>query len=140
MTASHLAFFLDLNRAAATAARRFDAELGSVHGLGLNDFQLLYALDLSPGRRLKRNELARALGLTPSGVTWILRPLVKRRLVTSQASSEDARVAFAALTEAGHRLVADALPSARRFAAELLEERVTKDELARAAQVIAGLT
>jgi DNA-binding MarR family transcriptional regulator len=139
MAALHLQFFLDLSRAQAMASRRFDAELGAVHGLGLNDLQLLLALEQAPGHRLRRIDLAQHLGLTPSGVTWMLRPLTKRRLVASEASDEDARVAFAVLTEAGRRLVAEAVPSARRLAAELLQPRLGKEELERVAHVLARL-
>jgi DNA-binding MarR family transcriptional regulator len=139
MSARHLNVFLDLQRAQATAARRFDAELGGVHGIGLADLHLLHALAEAPERRLRRGELARALGLTASGVTWTLRPLVKRRLVASAASSDDARVTYAVLTDAGRRLLADALPTARRFAAELLEPRLGKPELERLSATMGAL-
>jgi DNA-binding MarR family transcriptional regulator len=139
MSVLHLKFFLDLNRAHALASRRFDAELGGVHGIGLNDLQLLYALEQAPDRRLRRIDLAQQLGVTASGVTWMLRPLIKRRLVSSQASESDARVAFAVLTEAGRRLVAEAIQSARRLAAELLETHVTKQELAHMVDLIVRL-
>jgi DNA-binding MarR family transcriptional regulator len=129
MSALHLKVFLELSRLHAVAVRRFDAELGGVHGLGLTDLQLLHALDQAPDRRLRRIDLAQQLGVTPSGVTWLLRPLTKRRLVTTQASESDARVSYAVLTDAGHRLVGEALPSARRLAAELLEPHVPKSAL-----------
>jgi len=140
MGALHLKLFLDLNRARAVAARRFDAELGAVHGIGLNDLQLLLALDQAPERRKRRSDLARELGVTPSGVTWMLRPLVKRRLVAGEASGDDARVAFAVLTEAGRRLVAEALPSARALAGEFLESRLDKSEVSPAAELVARLS
>lgn len=134
-----LSFVLDLNRAHAMVSRRFDAVLGGLHGIGLNDLHLLATLDQAPGRKMRRVDLARELGVTPSGVTWMLRPLTKRRLVASEASEEDARVAFAVLTEGGRRLVADALPSGRDLAGELLEGGASKQELAGAAAVIAWL-
>jgi DNA-binding MarR family transcriptional regulator len=134
-----LDFFLSLNRTRALVARRFDADLGGLHGVGLNDLHLLVTLDQAPDRRLRRVDLARALGLTPSGVTWLLRPLVKRRLVGSLPSPDDARVAFAVLTPAGQRLVADALPSARHLAATLLEDHPGKTELAHVAAFVARL-
>jgi DNA-binding MarR family transcriptional regulator len=140
MAAHHLAFFFDLNRAHAAIIRRFDAALGAVHGIGLNDLHLLQALDQAPDRRLRRTDLAQQLGVTASGVTWMLRPLTKRRLITSQASEEDGRVTFAVLTDAGRQMVADALPTARRIAAELLDGQVSREELARAAAVVAQLT
>jgi DNA-binding MarR family transcriptional regulator len=68
----------------------------------------------------------------------MLRPLTKRRLVTREASDEDARVAFAVLTEGGRRLVADAVPSGRELAREMLDASGTQ-ELAHAAGVIAQL-
>lgn len=83
--------------------------------------------------------MALELGVTASGVTWMLRPLIKRRLVTSEASADDARVAFAVLTDAGRRLVADALPSGRELAAELLAPHLGKQELAHLAALIAQL-
>jgi DNA-binding MarR family transcriptional regulator len=136
----HLDFFLDLSKAHAIANRRFDAELGGLHGLGLNDLQVLSALEQAPGRRLRRIDLAKQLGVTASGVTWILRPLRKRRLVSSEASVDDARVAFAVLTEAGRRLLADALPSARRLATELLQPHLGKQELEDVADLMARVS
>ena len=139
MPALPLSFFFDLNRAHAIAIRRFDAVLGGLHGIGLNDLHLLATLDQAPGRRMRRVDLAQQLGVTPSGVTWMLRPLTKRRLVTSEASTEDARVAFAVLTEQGRRLLADALPSGRALAEELAQQHVGKQELAQIAAVMTRL-
>lgn len=132
----HLSLFLGLNRAHAVVSRRFDAHVGGLHGIGLNDLQLLHALDQAPGRRLRRVDLAGKLGVTPSGVTWMLRPLIKRRLVASEGSETDARVAFAVLTEGGRRLLADALPSAQRLAKETLETHVGAADLARMAELL----
>jgi DNA-binding MarR family transcriptional regulator len=134
----HLKFFFDLNRAHARAVRRFDASLGGLHGIGLNDLQLLQALDAAPEHRLRRTDLAQELGVTPSGVTWMLRPLVKRRLVTNQPSPDDGRVTFAVLTEAGRRLVQDAIPSARVLAADMLETH-DPDDVMRALQTFERL-
>jgi DNA-binding MarR family transcriptional regulator len=139
MSALHLKVFLDLNRAHAIASRRFDADLGGVYGIGLNDLQLLHTLEQAPDRRLRRVDLAQRLGVTPSGVTWMLRPLTKRRLVASEASARDARVAFAVLTDAGRRLVAEVLPAGRRLATELLEAQLAKQELAQVADLLARL-
>jgi DNA-binding MarR family transcriptional regulator len=138
MADSPLTFFLSLSRAHAMASRRFDAVLGGLHGLGLGDLHLLTALDDAPERKLRRVDLARELGVTPSGVTWMLRPLTKRRLVTSAPSTDDARVTFAVLTEAGHRLVSDARVSGRELAADLLAAH-GKQELSHTGAVLARL-
>ena len=140
MPVAHLDFFLDLSKAHAIAKRRFEAELGGLHGLGLSDLQLLLTLEQAPGRRLRRIDLAQQLGVTASGVTWMLRPLRKRRLVSSEASVDDARVAFAVLTEGGRRLLADALPSARRLATELLQPYLGKQDLEDVAKLMARVS
>jgi DNA-binding MarR family transcriptional regulator len=139
MSATSLKFFFDLNRAHAVVSRRFDAELGSVHGIGLTELQLLEALERAPEQRLRRVDLAQELGVTPSGVTWMLRPLIKRGLVKTEAGETDARVAYAVPTAAGRRLVAEALPSGRRLALDLLEKHVGKRELGQAGDVIERL-
>ena len=139
MTAKHLELFLNFNRAHALVSRRFGAALGSLHGLGLNDLHLLQALQAAPEHRLRRGELARQLGVTPSGVTWMLRPLVKRRLITSRPDPSDARASFAVLTEAGHRIVAEALPTARRLSAEVLAPHVRGQALGPLADLLTGL-
>lgn len=135
-TTDPLAVFLDLARAHAVINRRFDATLGGLHGLGLGDLQLLLALEGAPEHKLRRVDLARALGVTASGVTWMLRPLTKRRLVKSERSTEDARVTFAVLTDAGHRLVADATKSGRELS-QMLVADVSKQQL-RQAQAVLG--
>jgi DNA-binding MarR family transcriptional regulator len=134
-----LELLLGLNRTYAVVSRRFDADLGALHGLGLNDLHVLVTLDQAPERRLRRVDLARALGITPSGVTWLLRPLSKRRLVSSQPSPDDARVAFAVLTPAGQQLVANAVPTARHLAAAMLEGHRVGTDLAQVASFVARL-
>ena len=130
MTQQHLDLVFDLHRAHAAAVRRFDAVLGSVHGVGLNDLQLMHALESAPDKRLRRVDLATALGLTPSGATWILRPLIKRGLVDSEPDPSDARASYAMLTPVGRSLLSDALATARKFAKGLFAE-LDKDQLAR---------
>ncbi len=139
MSAAHLSLVFDLHRAHAAAERRFDAVLGSLHGIGLNDLQLLHALDRAPDQRLRRVDLANALGLTPSGVTWILRPLIKRGICASEPDPADARAAYAMLTPAGRELLADALPTARKLAHGMLGE-LDMPALARVGEHAAKLT
>lgn len=140
MSEHSLAFFLDLNRAHATSVRRFDAQLGATHGIGLNDLHLLRALAQAPGHRLRRTDLAQRLGVTASGVTWMLRPLTKRGLLGSEASEQDGRVSFAVLTAAGLELVTDAVPTAARIASEMLGESAGEAELARVMDLLARLS
>jgi DNA-binding MarR family transcriptional regulator len=140
MSSLHLQTFLLLGGAHAAASRRFDAHLGSRHGLGLNEFTALLHLYETSDRRLRRIDLADKLHLTPSGVTWLLRPLEKRGIVRRESNPDDARVAYATLTAAGERLVKDALATADELAAELLGPRMAKREVTQAVQLLRQLT
>jgi len=101
-------FCLRLGRAWATLSRRLDSALGSHHGISFGDYQLLLALHRAPGARLRRVDLAEALGLTASGVTRSLLPLEKIGLVTRESDPRDARVGYASITPTGSELVANA--------------------------------
>jgi DNA-binding MarR family transcriptional regulator len=110
---------LRLVRAQAALVRRFDARLGGLHGVSLADFTLLLRLARAPGGRMRRVDLAEALGLTASGVTRGLAPLERIGLVTREPDARDARVAYAALTGTGRRLLTEMLATARETAAEV---------------------
>lgn len=115
-----LAFSLRLARAYAALTRRLDGPLGSLHGLSFSDFQLLDALERAPDRRLRRVDLANAVGLTASGVTRTLLPLEKIGLVTREADARDARVGYAVLTASGRRLVREARTTVAQVSADML--------------------
>lgn len=110
---------LRLVRAQTALVRRFDARLGGLHGVSLADFTLLLRLAQAPGARMRRVDLAEALGLTASGVTRGLAPLERIGLVTREPDARDARVAYAALTGTGRRRLTEMLATARETAAEI---------------------
>ncbi|MBO1419947.1 MarR family winged helix-turn-helix transcriptional regulator, partial [Streptomyces sp. FH025] len=110
---------LRLVRAQAAVVKRFDASLSGLHGVSLSDFTLLLHLSQAPGGRMRRVDLAEALGLTASGVTRGLAPLERIGLVTREAAARDARVAYAALTPTGRERLAEMLYTARQVAADL---------------------
>ena len=90
-----------LLRAHAAATRLLNAELQAEHGLSVNAYEALYVLSRAQGRRLKRVDLSRRLALTPSGITRLLEGLEETGLVKRAVCSEDLRVVYAELTEAG---------------------------------------
>lgn len=110
---------LRLVRAQAALVRRFDARLGGLHGVSLADFTLLLRLGQAPGGRMRRVDLAEALGLTASGVTRGLAPLERIGLVTREPDARDARVVYAALTGTGRRRLTEMLVTAEETAAEV---------------------
>ncbi|MFI9629485.1 MarR family winged helix-turn-helix transcriptional regulator [Streptomyces sp. NPDC052042] len=110
---------LRLVRAQAALVKRFDASLSGLHGVSLADFTMLLRLGQAPGGRMRRVDLAEALGLTASGVTRGLAPLERIGLVTRETDARDGRVAYAALTDTGHARLTEMLATAEQVAAEI---------------------
>ncbi|RKT08409.1 DNA-binding MarR family transcriptional regulator [Streptomyces sp. 3211.6] len=110
---------LRLVKAQTALVRRFDSRLGALFGVSLADFLVLLHLGRAEGGRMRRVDLAGALGLTASGVTRGLAPLERIGLVVREADARDARVAYAALTDAGRERLADALKAAEQVAADV---------------------
>ena len=101
-------FCLRMARVTTALVRRFDSALGSHHGISFSDYQILRHLNLAPGGRLRRVDLAECLGLTASAVTRALLPLEKIGLVGRESDPRDARVGFAIITPVGSELVGNA--------------------------------
>ncbi|MEC5159205.1 MULTISPECIES: MarR family winged helix-turn-helix transcriptional regulator [unclassified Janthinobacterium] len=136
-----LDFCLRLARAQAVLVRRLDNTLGNLHGISFSDFQLLYHLNRAPGARLRRVDVAERLALTASGVTRALLPLEKIGLVSRQPDPRDARVGYAAITEAGQTLLQHAVTTAHMISQELLKDTAPEqlDVLAAILGQIAGM-
>lgn len=109
-------------RAQAALLRRFDGRLGSWHGISFAEFAILLELSRAPASRLRRVDLATAVGLTPSAVTRALIPLEKIGLIRRQADSRDARVGYAVLTPAGGRRVEEAMETVELISGESIAE------------------
>jgi DNA-binding MarR family transcriptional regulator len=135
-TTTALSTVLDLVHARTVVVRDVDAPLASFHGLGLNDLALLMELRNAPHGRLRRLDLAERLGITPSGVARQLVPLEHRRLVGRESHPGDARLALVVLTDAGARLVDDAVPTAEEAATRVLAKLWTNEEQQRASALL----
>lgn len=75
----------------------------SIHGIGFTEYLVLRHLNLAPGNKLRRIDIAAKVGLTASGVTRLLNPMQKIGLVSKEESPRDARVSLVTLTDAGKR-------------------------------------
>src|SRR5689334_11794946 len=91
----------------ATLTKRFDRALSTSHGVSYADYVILAHLWRAPHDRLRRVDLAAAVGLSASGVTRALAPLERRGFVIREPNPRDARVAYASLTETGRNLLVD---------------------------------
>ncbi|WP_411143855.1 MarR family winged helix-turn-helix transcriptional regulator [Streptomyces sp. x-80] len=131
---------LRLVRAQTALVKRFDATLSGLHGVSLADFTMLLRLRQAPGDRMRRVDLAEALGLTASGVTRGLAPLERIGLVTRETEARDARVAYAALTDTGRERLTDMLASAERVAAKVFAAPLwNKEDLGRLSTLLTRL-
>ena len=131
-------FCLRLARAEAVLVRRFDNALGSHHGISFSDFQLLNHLARAPGARLRRVDLADRVGLTASGVTRTLLPLEKIGLITRQSDPRDARVGFAAITDAGYEMVVNATAVVNLVSREAIRG-IDPSQVAAMAAILGGI-
>ncbi|MFC1415919.1 MarR family winged helix-turn-helix transcriptional regulator [Streptacidiphilus cavernicola] len=122
-----LAVSLRLVRAQAALVRRFDATLSGLHGVSFADLAVLRQLGRAPGGRMRRVDLANALGMSASGVTRGLIPLERIGLVVREPDPRDARVAYAALTGTGRERLAQMLAAAEEVAADVFAGGVWSD-------------
>jgi DNA-binding MarR family transcriptional regulator len=79
------------------------------NGLGFKDLAVLYAISQSTEGRIRRTDLAQAVGLTASGVTRLLIPLEKIGVIKRETNKLDARVSYTIMTKAGKELFEDAV-------------------------------
>jgi DNA-binding MarR family transcriptional regulator len=114
---SKLVFLMKLSKAATIISRK----LGG-HGLGFGDLAVLYAISQAPKGKIRRTDLAEAVGLTASGVTRILLPLEKIGVVKREANQYDARVSYAMLTKSGKQLFEDSVKWVEQKCEDLMRE------------------
>lgn len=92
----------------------------SAHGIGLTEYLVLRSLSLDLTHKMRRIDLAHAIGLSASGVTRVLNPMEKIGLVEKDHVERDARVRLVALTEAGARVFDEASTSFNQVAESIL--------------------
>ncbi|MET3133537.1 DNA-binding MarR family transcriptional regulator [Oxalobacteraceae bacterium GrIS 1.11] len=131
--ATALELCLRLARTHALLAASLDERLGTLHGIGFGDFQLLRQLSQAPQRRLHRDELGGTLALSPAGLTRALLPLEKIGLLTRQ---QDA----ASLTPAGQAMLPAALETAQLICRRMLEKAPDERALVAALEQLPDLT
>jgi DNA-binding MarR family transcriptional regulator len=131
---------INLLRAQALLQERFAGELGSVHGLALNEALLLMHLEKAPLRRLSRVDLAKRLHASPSTVTRMAAPMEKTGLISRQSDPRDARLAYVVLTEAGRTLIGDVRKTLERRSVELFHDRWSESEIASLGKMLGRLT
>lgn len=135
-----MAAFHALIRAHARVVRMLEAELEAEQGLSLPAYEVLAHLSEAPDRRRRMTELASFAILTPSGLTRLVDKLVRDGLVERQRCGTDARVVYAALTDAGFARLVAAYPTHLRGVREHLVDRLSAEELDAIAHALGPFT
>lgn len=73
----------------------------SIHGVTFTEFLVMHHLDADSEKMMRRIDLAECIGLSASGVTRLLSPMEKLKIVEKEANPRDARVSFVRLSDAG---------------------------------------
>jgi DNA-binding MarR family transcriptional regulator len=88
-------------RTHARLVRELDDELTRAHGLPLSSYDVLVQLASTAERQMRLSQLAEAVLLSRSGLSRLVARLVEQGLVERIECTDDARGAFAVLTDAG---------------------------------------
>lgn len=98
---------LHTRRVARVLARRYDEALAAVE---LTNGQFTLLAVLAGQRDIGMKALADAMGMDRTTVTAVLKPLVRRKLVTARIAPQDARARCLQLTRGGEALLRRAIP------------------------------
>jgi DNA-binding MarR family transcriptional regulator len=82
-------------------AKRLDAELEAAHGLALTSYEVLLHLSQASERKMRMCEVAESVLLSRSGLTRMIDRLERDGLVERVSCADDARGAYARLTDDG---------------------------------------
>jgi len=95
----------------AHLSARLNRELQASSGLSLSDYDVLVHLTDVPAGRLRAYELGHGLEWEKSRVSRQVSRMAERGLVTREASPEDGRGAYVAITPAGRMAIEEAAPA-----------------------------
>ena len=101
LTATEEGAWRGLARAHACLVKRLDAQLEAEHGLSLTSYEVLRRLAGADGGRLRMHDIASAVLLSRSGLTRLVDRLERDGLVARCSCENDARGAYAVITDAG---------------------------------------
>lgn len=118
-----------LARAHAVLGAALDAALEERSGVPLLTYDVLSYLAEADGQRLRMQEVAERLPLTPSGLTRLIDRMEEAGLVRRQVCSSDRRGTYAVLTPAGRRTLRRAGEVHVRILEERLVARLSAHEL-----------
>lgn len=117
----------------ALLATRFSKKAGnrlSVHGISLTEYIVMHYLSSDLFKAVSRIELAEYLGMSASGVTRLLLPMEKNKIIEKVRSPRDSRQSLVKLSSTGQRLFEDASASFSHISSDLTSN-LTQGQLER---------
>jgi len=119
-----------LVRAHGCLVKRLDAQLEAEHGLPLTSFEVLRRLGATDHGRLRMHDIASSVLLSRSGLTRLIDRLERDGLVRRCSCENDARGAYAVITDAGRRKAEEARAAHLAGVRALFVAHFSEDELA----------
>ncbi|MCW8883498.1 MAG: MarR family transcriptional regulator [Sedimenticola sp.] len=92
----------------------------SAHGISLAEYLVMHYLDNSPQKAVPRIELAEHIGMSASGITRLISPMEKNKIVEKVVNPRDARQSLVKLSKTGQRLYGEASTSFEYITNELV--------------------
>jgi DNA-binding MarR family transcriptional regulator len=121
LAGTELAAWHGLLAAHATLIRELDGQLRAAHGLGVSEFDVLITLFNGAERGVRMTDLAKAIMLSPAGLTHMVTRLERDRLVERAVDPADRRSFLVRLTPGGR----DRLDAARVTHNAVIRNRFT---------------
>lgn len=117
----------------AKLLKQIDIQL-SLHGVSFSEFLVMHHLNCAPSKTMRRIDLAEKVGLSASGVTRLLNPMEKIKLVQKEINPRDARVSLVKLSEVGEQIYSEAVISFEKSADSILKP-LTVNKISRLAEI-----
>ena len=121
LTGIELAAWHGMLAAHATLIRELDGQLRAAHGLGVSEFDVLITLFNGAERGVRMTDLAKAIMLSPAGLTHMVTRLERDRLVERAVDPADRRSFLVRLTPGGR----ERLDAARATHNAVIRDRFT---------------
>jgi DNA-binding MarR family transcriptional regulator len=113
------AFLIQNALLASKLSKKVDNQL-SVHGISFTEYMIMHCIAGAPLKTMRRIELAEHVGLSASGVTRLLAPMEKTKIVEKELNPRDARQSLVKLSKTGQKLYKEARVSFEHCANSLL--------------------
>ncbi len=108
--------------------KALDSQL-SIHGITFSEFFVMYHLATTENKMIRRIDLAQKVGMSASGITRLINPMEKLKIVEKELNPRDARVSFVKLTPVGMELYENAMQSVSDTANTLFEDLKVEDSI-----------